>query len=150
MKKTILHPAHRQELLDRIAKLQAEDQAHWGSMQVEEMLAHAREVAAAVLKSPLPEKKANWKQLLGKYYFFYLRKEFPKLVKGPKRFDMKGKVSREKFIEEKQGLLDTLQAFSSITHQLQGFHPFFGPLSHQEWGVLVWKHTDHHLRQFGV
>lgn len=150
MKKTILHSEHRQELLDRVAKLQAGDQAHWGSMQVEEMLAHAREVAAAVLKSPKPEKKANIKQLLGKYYFFYFKKEFPKLVKGPKRFDMKGKVDLGKFQEEKQALLDTLQAFGTISHQLQGFHPFFGPLNHLEWGILVWKHTDHHLRQFGV
>lgn len=150
MKKSILHPDHRQELLDRVAKLQAGDQGHWGSMRIEEMLAHAREVAAAVLKSPKPEKKANIKQLLGKYYFFYFKKEFPKLVKGPKRFDMKGKVDQGKFQEEKQGLLDILEAFGNINHQLQGFHSFFGPLNHREWGILVWKHTDHHLRQFGV
>ena len=29
-------------------------------------------------------------------------------------------------------------------------HPAFGPLSHKGWGRLVWKHTEHHLRQFGV
>lgn len=29
-------------------------------------------------------------------------------------------------------------------------HPAFGPLSGWEWGVLCWKHLDHHLRQFGV
>ena len=29
-------------------------------------------------------------------------------------------------------------------------HPLFGPLSRREWGVLVRKHTDHHLRQFGL
>ena len=29
-------------------------------------------------------------------------------------------------------------------------HPAFGTLSGREWGVLSWKHFDHHLRQFGA
>ena len=29
-------------------------------------------------------------------------------------------------------------------------HPFFGALSPAEWDTLMWKHLDHHLRQFGV
>ncbi len=29
-------------------------------------------------------------------------------------------------------------------------HPAFGSMSRRAWGVLVYKHTDHHLRQFGV
>ena len=32
----------------------------------------------------------------------------------------------------------------------QPTHPLFGRMSHGDWGHLVWKHTDHHLRQFGV
>jgi len=28
-------------------------------------------------------------------------------------------------------------------------HPAFGPLAHDGWGRLTWKHVDHHLRQFG-
>ena len=28
-------------------------------------------------------------------------------------------------------------------------HPFFGPLNRRDWGVLGYRHTDHHLRQFG-
>lgn len=31
-----------------------------------------------------------------------------------------------------------------------GPHPAFGRLGRREWGVLSWKHLDHHLRQFGV
>ena len=29
-------------------------------------------------------------------------------------------------------------------------HPFFGLLTATEWDTLMWKHLDHHLRQFGV
>ena len=27
-------------------------------------------------------------------------------------------------------------------------HCFFGPMTPQEWAVLMYKHLDHHLRQF--
>jgi len=29
-------------------------------------------------------------------------------------------------------------------------HTFFGPLTPDEWAQLMYKHLDHHLRQFGV
>jgi uncharacterized protein DUF1569 len=29
-------------------------------------------------------------------------------------------------------------------------HPFFGPLTPEQWAELMYKHLDHHLRQFGV
>ncbi|WP_424351099.1 DUF1569 domain-containing protein [Lutimonas sp.] len=28
-------------------------------------------------------------------------------------------------------------------------HPFFGELNREEWARLVYKHLDHHLKQFG-
>lgn len=29
-------------------------------------------------------------------------------------------------------------------------HSFFGPLKPDEWAILMYKHLDHHLRQFGA
>lgn len=29
-------------------------------------------------------------------------------------------------------------------------HDFFGKMTKEQIGILVYKHTDHHLRQFGV
>jgi len=29
-------------------------------------------------------------------------------------------------------------------------HPAFGRMSAKQWGVLIYRHMDHHLRQFGV
>jgi hypothetical protein len=29
-------------------------------------------------------------------------------------------------------------------------HPFFGNLTAEQWGALLYKHLDHHFRQFGV
>ena len=29
-------------------------------------------------------------------------------------------------------------------------HPFFGPMTDEEWGILIHKHLEHHFRQFGL
>jgi hypothetical protein len=29
-------------------------------------------------------------------------------------------------------------------------HPYFGPMTAEEWAWLQTKHLDHHLRQFGI
>ena len=29
-------------------------------------------------------------------------------------------------------------------------HPFFGKMTAEEWGMLGYKHLDHHLKQFDV
>ncbi len=53
---------------------------------------------------------------------------------------------------ERQRLLGLMERFAMegpracSTHP----HPFFGKLSASEWAILMYKHTDHHLRQFGV
>jgi len=33
---------------------------------------------------------------------------------------------------------------------LAASHPAFGPMTRHDWGALIYKHTDHHLRQFGA
>jgi hypothetical protein len=29
-------------------------------------------------------------------------------------------------------------------------HPLFGPMTWREWGLVTYKHADHHLKQFGA
>ena len=54
--------------------------------------------------------------------------------------------------EEKKNLVALVQRFghagpSGISKEP---HPFFGHMTTQEWEALMWKHLDHHLKQFGV
>jgi hypothetical protein len=52
---------------------------------------------------------------------------------------------------EKASLAELLSRIGSGPREGPGpAHPLFGPLSRQEWGAATYKHTDHHLRQFGV
>jgi transposase InsO family protein len=51
--------------------------------------------------------------------------------------------------ERLRGLIDRFAAAGPkgcTTHP----HSFFGRLTPEEWAILMYKHLDHHLRQFGV
>jgi hypothetical protein len=55
------------------------------------------------------------------------------------------------FEEERTALLELLERIGTGLRDGMGpDHPLFGPLSWREWGVATYKHTDHHLRQFGA
>ena len=56
------------------------------------------------------------------------------------------------FEEEKQKLRSQVATFAekgpAIIAAMK--HPFFGPMTEEEWGTLMYLHLDHHLKQFGV
>jgi hypothetical protein len=149
MIKSVLKKEDLSEIIQKVHSIQPHHAAKWGEMNVVEMLMHCAQVAEAVINSSKSAQKANWKQVISKYIFLYVKKEFPKLVKGPKRFEAKGKVSEEDFMIWKDKLFEVLEKFQNLEKPLAGFHPFFGPLNHQQWGIMVYKHTHHHLKQFG-
>ena len=43
--------------------------------------------------------------------------------------------------------LTSLEAYAGYNADVF-VHDFFGPLSYEELGAFVWKHADHHLKQF--
>jgi hypothetical protein len=52
---------------------------------------------------------------------------------------------------EKAELQRQLQLFGQLDPgSLCPTHPVFGAMTARDWGVLGYRHTDHHLRQFGV
>jgi hypothetical protein len=53
---------------------------------------------------------------------------------------------------EKEALLELVNKFyASGPAGITKFpHPFFGSFTPDQWGKSMYKHLDHHLRQFGV
>jgi hypothetical protein len=56
------------------------------------------------------------------------------------------------FAKEQARLVDIVKRFGDAGPSAADgrMHSFFGRLTGYEWGVLMHKHLDHHLRQFGV
>jgi hypothetical protein len=150
MRKTIFSSQTINELIDRSQKLSVDNLAKWGRMNSTEMLVHCNMAHQGILKAPKSEKMATFRQLISKFIFFKIKSEFPKLANGPKRFQTAGNVPDASFEEEKSKFVHILSKYPKLEILLEGAHPIFGPLTHQEWGIFVWRHVDHHLRQFGV
>src|SRR5262249_6524526 len=55
------------------------------------------------------------------------------------------------FQEEKRRLVGIVSRFCEAGPQKAGqpTHSFLGRLTGEEWGTMMYKHLDHHLRQFG-
>jgi hypothetical protein len=55
------------------------------------------------------------------------------------------------FGEEKKKLLALIERFVRLGPNgiSKEKHPFFGKLTPDEWGGLMWNHLNHHLKQFG-
>jgi hypothetical protein len=51
--------------------------------------------------------------------------------------------------EEKKKWIELLHGYASFSND--GFiHPFFGAMTKENTGYVVYKHADHHLKQFGA
>ncbi|HEX3069306.1 MAG TPA: DUF1569 domain-containing protein, partial [Thermoanaerobaculia bacterium] len=114
------------------------------------MVTHcARALETATGDRPMKQK------LIGKILMPFFRKS----ILGEKPFSRNGPtdpsfiVSDERdFDIERQkliGLIDRLVARGPAKAAGQT-HAFFGRLTGQQWGELMYKHIDHHLQQFGV
>jgi len=143
-----------QQLYKRIDQLTPQSQRQWGKMNVSQMLEHCQKplevaVNAHLLKQGLMMKILS--ALMGKKVKaqYMSAQELKKNSPTSPDFIIKNTPD---FEAAKQKLKDDIQIFSQkgITKQLGDKHPFFGPMTHEEWNMLQWKHLDHHLKQFGV
>jgi hypothetical protein len=138
----------RQELRDRIQRLDPAATPKWGRMSAPQMLAHLTnwmKMATGELSTKpknVPLRFTPVKQLA-----IYVL-PFPKGV--PTAVEL---ITREpdEWSAERSMFLRYLDEFESM-HRGKPFpyHPAFGILTDAAWGVLGYRHTDHHLTQFGV
>ena len=148
--KNLFEPAVYTEITERVNRLSPESQRQWGKMTVSQMLAHCKEA----FKVPLSEKR------LPKLYPFAL---IGWLVKNKLYNDTPWKqglptapnfiIKDERdFESEKKQLLELIKKFNEDGPAKVGLHPHavFGKFTSEQWGKSMWKHLDHHLKQFGA
>lgn len=56
------------------------------------------------------------------------------------------------FEKEKIELINLITEFyTRVPEKVENYpHPFFGIHTKKQWGLSMWKHVHHHLKQFGV
>lgn len=147
--RSILNEGDRADIDRRLRSLSVSSTRRWGSMDVTSMLQHLRRSALMTLGElsvPSVNKRAFHVFPL-KHLILYVL-PFPK--GAPTAPELKP-VDAESFEEERAALLKLLEQIGTGLRDGVGpAHPLFGPLSWREWGVVTYKHADHHLKQFGA
>lgn len=139
-----------EQIITRLSNLSADSERQWGKMNVAQMLAHCKEA----FKVPLSEKKMPRMfigVLIGWAFKNKLYNDSPwtkNLPTAPK-FIIKDKRD---FETEKKELMNLLIQFNKGGAEKVGRfpHPMFGSFTTEQWGKSMYKHMDHHLKQFAV
>jgi len=146
----LFDPAAREALSLRIAALEPTTTRRWGKMEPAQMLLHCT-LGLEAATGMRPMKQA----FLGKLLTPLIRN----LVLGQRPFKKNSPTDptfvvsgAREFEAERTRLATLIDRFIQRGPEAAGkeTHAFFGRLSGDEWGRLMYKHLDHHLRQFGV
>ena len=146
---SILNENDRAEITRRMKSLSEASSRQWGSMDVASMLKHLR-LSAEMTLGDLPvtdSKKRAFQVFPLKHLILYVL-PFPK--GAPTADELKPRAAAS-FDEERAAVLELLERIGTGPQTGAGpAHPLFGPMTWREWGVVTYKHADHHLRQFGA
>jgi hypothetical protein len=148
--KNLFQPEAIDEVIARIDQRQPATQRQWGKMDVAQMMAHcsaALDMAAGRLNPP----RILIGRLIGSFVKPIYTNEKPLSRNSPT--DKKLIVSDQRdFLREQEQLKLCLRQFhdGGEAQCTRHPHPFFDALSPPDWSRGMYKHLDHHLKQFGV
>jgi hypothetical protein len=149
--KTIFDSSTRDDLILRIKTITLQHTVTWGKMNVYQMLKHCIIWDEWMLGVNNP----TYRQVfLGKIFG---KMALKKMIKDDAPLDRNIPSSSQFKPRENSGDLEAdknqwillLLQYENY-HNPAFIHDFFGKMTKEQAGRLAYKHTDHHLRQFGV
>lgn len=143
--KSIFDKAVRDELISRINSLSENSTPQWGKMTVSQMLKHCTQWDDMAFGKEL-HKQSFIGKLFGKMALKNMLKDEPIKRNLPTVPSFKIKEHPD-FNEEKKKWLASLGQYEHFANE-DFIHPFFGAMTKENTGYIVYKHADHHLRQF--
>jgi hypothetical protein len=149
--KNLFEPARVEEVKQRVAQLNPESEHLWGKMNAPQAVAHCSAgLEMALGDKLLPRKLVG--VLIGRVIKpLALRDDEPMRRNSPTAEGLIVQDERD-LARERERLCALIDRFAAAGPQGCTTHPhsFFGRLTPNEWAILMYKHLDHHLRQFGV
>ncbi len=143
---TLLNPRDREAILERLHRLQPASTPRWGRLSAPTLLCHlADQLRVGLGDVPVRRTDTLPRRTIFKWLVVYtpLRPPPGKIETAPEMLAT-APTTWENDLAQVEALVGRL-----ATTPTAAPHPFFGPLTHEGWGRLAWKHLDHHLRQFG-
>jgi hypothetical protein len=146
--KTLFDSGARAELLRRMESIPPDRRPLWGKMSTGQMLAHVNaSLAMATGELPTEPKKSPLANPLMRWLVIYVM-PWPKGT--PTAPELLATPPGEWAADLVQFRAQLERAGARSPGGDWPRHPVFGQMKGKHWGVLVHKHLDHHLRQFGA
>jgi hypothetical protein len=147
----LFESAKAEEIKKRMAQLRPDSERQWGKMNSAQAVAHCSGGLELALGDRMPPRMLLGRIIGRMVKTKVLENDEPLRRNSP---TVKGLVIQDERDlgmerERLRGLIDRFAAAGPkgcTTHP----HSFFGQLTPEEWAILMYKHLDHHLRQFGV
>ncbi len=142
-----------ENLVERLRRIPEDAIPHWGTMRRKNLIEHFIWILRhAMGRSTAVPHFGNWfSRVIAKNLMIAGVVPIPKNIQLPRQLTDSGAITQE------PGDLETLQAIiEEYLHLVQADeldpapHPYFGPLTVDEWDKLHIRHFEHHLKQFGV
>jgi len=134
--------------INRSEAIIADNTANWGKMDAAQMFQHLNKSLESVFSAD-KVKRMFIGRIIGKMIL--------KKALNSKTIDKNSPTapsfiadSTVNFDLEKKKWIVNLNKFNDLSEaDMEGkVHPFFGIMTGNEWNVLIYKHVDHHLKQF--
>jgi hypothetical protein len=148
--KSLYQPDLVQQVKERLGRLKPDSARRWGKMTPAQAVAHcAISLEMAVGENKPPRVFAG--RIIGRFIKPLALKENKPLQKNsPTAPSLVVKDDRD--LNKERARLNALIERFAVDRSRCTDHPhaFFGSMTPDEWSVLMYKHLDHHLTQFGV
>lgn len=146
--KSLLDENARNELINRLDKFSYDKQPLWGKMNSNQMITHlvdSLRMSVGELQA-VSQKSILSNSLVKRFVIHYW--PMPKNVHtAPELISRKP----DNIDVEKNLLANLIKKYKEFEQrEIWPNHPIFGKMSNKDWGVLCYKHIDHHFRQFKV
>ncbi len=146
MTATLYDAARREEILARLDRLRPDARAAWGAFDAPRMVSHLVEAfRMATGELQVPRKFVPLRPLVRRLFIHLL--PFPKGAPTAPQLLARAPAAWPDDLARLRALIAAVRA--PVIGARIPEHPIFGPMSADDWGVLLYKHADHHLRQFG-
>jgi hypothetical protein len=147
--KTVFDEGARGELLARVMRVETGMKPKWGQMNAVKMLRHlGAGFEMALGELPCAPKPGPMKNRLAHWLVIDSPIPWPKGVPTAPELISQPTAGVEEEQERFRAGMERVAARGPAGVYAE--HPAFGKLSSAQWGRLMWRHIDHHLRQFGV
>lgn len=146
---TLWQQTAQDQLHRRLEMLRPDAAPLWGRMNCPQMLAHVNDaLRMATGELPTAPKKLALRYPPLKQLIIYVL-PFPK--GAPTARELVARADGAVWATERAAFPAVLAQFAARRDATDWpLHPAFGRLSRRAWGVLAYRHIDHHFRQFGV